>query len=212
MKLLLPPIMDSFKVIGFTLPTEFPDPAEEAYIIRQFLSSGAVDNFHIRKNESSIQYTERLLNAIGSGFYDRLVLHSHFSLAGNYNFKGIHLKADSINLSDCNAFVSRSCHSLDELKDECQSFVYSFLSPIYDSISKVGYRSGFSLSDTNLRSVVGGLKNVIALGGVSPSNFHELFKVKFAGAALLGYLWSQNSSLDEKINEILVNREKIKDI
>lgn len=204
--------MDSFRIIGFTLPTEFPDPSEEAKLIIQFLSSGAIDLFHIRKNESSLQYTEQLLSAIGSAFYDRLILHSHFSLAGKYELKGSHHKAESCHLSDCQPFISRSCHSLNELNDECGSYEYSFLSPIYDSISKEGYVSGFSLSDSNLKYVVENLKNIIALGGVYPSNFQELFKVKFAGAALLGYLWSPNSSLDEKINEILTNREKIKDI
>lgn len=204
--------MASFKIIGFTLPTEFPDPSEEASLISQFLSSGATDFFHIRKSDSSFQYTQRLLDAIGSSFFDRLVLHSHFSLAGKYDFKGIHRKVDSLHLSRCQYFVSRSCHSLSELKEESQYSEYSFLSPIFNSISKEGYASGFSLNDPNLKSVVGGLKNVIALGGVSPSNFHELFEVKFAGAALLGYLWSPNASLDKKIKEILVNREKIKDI
>ena len=201
--------LSSFLIIGFTLPTPHESPEVEAEAINDFLLSDAVDIFHIRKTESSAQYTEDLLNLIDPSLATRLVLNSHYHLTDKFSFKGIHYKPQVHKDYEENFFISRSCHHISELNQGSDAFLYSFLSPIYDSISKVGYSSAFSLKEKDLQNAVASCP-VIALGGVQPSFFYELFQSKFAGAALLGYLWSPKTTREEKIAEILTARSYIK--
>ena len=200
--------MAEFSIIGFTLPGPLPLSGEEAEAIKLYLDSGAVDIFHIRKPDAEESYVRSLLKAIPSRLHGRLMLHSHFNLFGEFSLRGVHRKTESAAIAA--PAVSRSCHILDELlANGEENLEYSFLSPIFDSISKPGYASSFDIDSDSVRSAVRKLR-VIALGGVKPQFFKKLFDTKFAGAALLGYLWSSNSSLQDKVNEILLERNSIK--
>lgn len=198
----------NFTVIGLTLPGELNLPEEEALAISHFLSSGAVDLFHIRKPEASADFTAQLMDLIPSDLYPRIVIHSHYEFCGVYRFGGFHLK-DFPLPDDFRGYVTRSCHSLAELAISSRSFSYSFLSPIFDSLSKTGYKSHFDLTDCQLKETLN-LYPVIALGGVVPESFKILYDLKFAGAALLGYLWSPKSTIGAKIDSLLSERMKLK--
>jgi thiamine-phosphate pyrophosphorylase len=90
--------------------------------------------------------------------------------------------------------VSRSCHTLDEVAADRTSD-YLFLSPIFDSISKEGYRSAFTpatLREAAARGLLG--ERVAALGGVRPELLPTLRDLGFGGAALLGCIWRDVSS------------------
>lgn len=179
---------DDFLIIGFTKPDEWQNASEEAYAIIRYLESEATDLFHIRKTEASLDYTRRLLLNIPESFYKKLVLHSHFSLFEEFPLKGVHFKP-GIPGTMRESVISRSCHSVEECNVCHEGYLYSFLSPIFDSISKPGYYSNFKLH-SSLLSALNKETKVIGLGGVTPDNFQNLFNSKFAGAALLGYLWS----------------------
>lgn len=76
---------------------------------------------------------------------------------------------------------------------------YLFLSPIFDSISKYGYRSKFD-PDT-LKSFLNSTdKQIIALGGVDADRVSSCRKMGFAGVALLGYIWNKS---EEAISRFL---------
>ena len=66
-------------------------------------------------------------------------------------------------------------------------FEYTFLSPVFNSISKAGYQgmlpAGFCLG----KSKPG--PKVIALGGVDESNIEQIKRMNFDGAAVLGAIW-----------------------
>ena len=86
--------------------------------------------------------------------------------------------------------VSRSCHSLEDIKvsSDCD---YVFLSPVFDSISKIGYKQGFTpeqLHDAKRSKLING--NVIALGGLTAKNIPVAHHYGFGGVAVLGSLWS----------------------
>ena len=198
---------DNFKIIGITTPAPLYSPSEEARIIVEFLESRAIDYFHIRKPGASEDYARGLLNAIPRFLFSRLVIHSHYHLFHDFPSAGFHLKT-GVNAPQTVSFLTRSCHSVRECKEESSSFAYSFLSPIFDSISKEGYISAFSLNDSELLQTLRQVP-VVALGGVTPAHFQNLFKIKFAGAALLGYLWSPKSSLDATISDLLKAKEKL---
>ena len=68
---------------------------------------------------------------------------------------------------------------------------YLFLSPIFDSISKVGYKSAFTedmLKDASAKGVID--EKVVALGGVTFNRIPYLKELNFGGAAMMGALVS----------------------
>ena len=85
--------------------------------------------------------------------------------------------------------LSTSIHSLDEA-DGLVDFDYAFFGPLFDSISKPGYKgkdlAGFKLP--------GHLKTkLVALGGITPDNITQVFDMGFDKAAILGSLWNNPS-------------------
>lgn len=87
--------------------------------------------------------------------------------------------------------MSISCHTLKELA-ECRKkpFAYMSLSPIYDSISKRGYRSAFTADVIAAAHRVGLIdKRVMALGGITFDRIDKVTKMGFGGAMILGDAW-----------------------
>ena len=203
-----------FFIAGITEPKPRSSATEEASLIMRLLNSGAVDLIHLRKPEASAEYTLSLIENIDQDLHSRLVLHSHFHLINNFRPGGVHDKQpdSSVCLGLANQMeipLSCSCHSLEDFcKTEIHKYSYCFLSPIFDSISKTGYLSRFSLDDPRLHTLAS-THRIVALGGVTPDHFAKLYAAKFAGAALLGYLWSPKSGIDEKIKKIITARKNI---
>ena len=82
-------------------------------------------------------------------------------------------------------------HDHFELADG-QQYDYLFLSPIFDSISKKGYRSAFSpeqLTKAGKEGVIN--ERVIALGGITPEKKTAIKDWNFGGIAVLGFLWQE---------------------
>ena len=67
---------------------------------------------------------------------------------------------------------------------------YLFLSPIFDSISKRGYLSQFSIESLQNAAEEGLIDGkVFALGGVTQAKLPLLHELGFGGAAMLGAAW-----------------------
>ena len=116
----------------------------EAIFIDKLFSQG-LDLLHLRKPEASLEAYKRLLLQIPKHWYSRIVLHEHFALAEKFGLHGIHLNRRCSQVPDSfRGSISCSCHTLEEVKKQKASKDYVFLSPIFDSISKVGYHAAFS--------------------------------------------------------------------
>lgn len=200
--------MSSFLTIGFTSPTDFASPQEEASLIQLLLESKAIDFLHFRKKESDPKYAYNILKNIPDNLFQKIILHSNYNLFNEFPFRGIHINKKHRLEATENAIYTFSAHSLEELKEAPKHCSYFFLSPIFDSISKIGYVSRFGDVETILDEKTAALP-IIALGGVTPQHFHKLYHSKFAGAALLGYLWSSNQNFIDKINTILNLKERL---
>ena len=158
----------------------------EAEALRRLLD-GLECRVHLRKPGSAEEDMRRLVESLPEELRPRLTLQDHLQLAPEYGVGGVHPTSRFPEIPPCwRGLVSRSCHSLDEVA-ACQDADYLFLSPIFDSISKSGYRSAFT--DAQLRSVSEIDGHVYALGGVRPENFPLLKEYGFGGAALLGHVW-----------------------
>lgn len=171
-----------FFVIAITSQDSVPDEAEK---ISCLLRNGDADFVHIRKPLWREEEVAQLLDRIPSELHPRLKLHDHFRLLDSYALGGVHLNSRNP-VSPVNAnSVSRSFHEIEQLPLS-KHYDYVTLSPVYDSISKAGYKSRFSLQE--LKPFLSGLR-VIALGGVTPDKFPELKEAGFAGAAMLGHFF-----------------------
>ena len=158
----------------------------EAEALRRLLD-GLECRVHLRKPGSAEEDMRRLVESLPEELRPRLTLQDHLQLATEYGVGGVHPTSRFPEIPPCwRGLVSRSCHSLDEVA-ACQDADYLFLSPIFDSISKSGYRSAFT--DAQLRSASEIDGHVYALGGVRPENFPLLKEYGFGGAALLGHVW-----------------------
>lgn len=177
--------------IVITLPYFFDGEAEQ---IVQLLHS-SVDLIHIRKPESKTEELERLIMSIPSEYYPRLVLHDHHELAMKYHLHGVHLNGRNPQPPmGWEGSVSKSCHSLEEVKEWKGKCDYVSLSPIFDSISKQGYHAAFSSSEIEEARRVGIIdKKVLALGGVTFNKIDDVLRMGFGGGMILGDAWKNVS-------------------
>ena len=167
-----------------TSPSFIPD--EASFLHRLFVHG--VDIVHLRKPGATAEECARLLDDLTSDDCRRIVIHDFFELAEPYGLKGIHLNARRSTVPDgYEGHVSRSCHSLEEVKRYKDACDYVFLSPIFDSVSKQGYASAFTDATLRQASCDGIIDHkVVALGGVTPDKIDYLQQLNFGGVAMLG--------------------------
>lgn len=176
----------SFTRVAITPPYFYPD---EASSITRLLDSQLFDYVHIRKPDASDDEVSRLIESINPALRPHLTVHYHHTVAATTRCGGIHLSANRPEKPEgWTGRVSRSCHSLDEIR-QAEPCDYIFLSPVYPSISKPGYRSAL-LADPGLPSALSATPTpVVALGGVTAAELPYLQTIGFKGAAMLGDAW-----------------------
>lgn len=172
-----------FLKIAFTAPTAV---ANEAQRIAALLTQEGYDFVHIRKPDWTSLQTSALIEQIPEALHCRLRLHDHFHLAEKYHLAGVHLNSRNP-VAPEGMHTTRSCHSIEEIAG-CKGCDYVTLSPVFDSISKKGYKARFA-PDTLLKAQP--KVAVVALGGLRPELFGVIKERGFHGAALLGYLWPE---------------------
>lgn len=166
----------------FITPEEISDGENE--LVVRLLDQGW-DYVHLRHPAASLSDMRRLIESIPQRYHNRLRLHGHFELATQFNLGGLHLNGRCPKAPDFyTGSVSRSCHSIEELtkSTDCD---YVTLSPIFDSISKPGYKSSFTADELlQLNEISKPL--VIALGGITPERLEQLKPYNFGGYAVKG--------------------------
>lgn len=185
------------KFIVITPPEFIPDEAER--IVELF--DNGLDVLHLRKPGSSINDCMRLLDALPASLLGRIVTHDHHSLCRDYCLMGVHLNGRNpeppafLSSADRHTTVSASCHSIDEAARRKATLDYLFLSPIFDSISKQGYRAAYTPEEIEKAAADGIIDSrVMALGGISIDNVRKLRAWRFGGAAFLGDVWNKAGS------------------
>ncbi len=172
----------------------------EERLICSFLEEGTADIVHIRKPGLPFAETENLIRRIineadsrGTDVLDKLVIHDYFSLAQKYRLYGIHLGHRSpLPPFSWQGSVSRSCHTVYEVAEWKTVCDYVSLSPVFDSISKVGYRKAFTdgeLSAAKDKGIID--RSVLALGGVSFDKIPLVLRMGFGGGMVLGDAWGE---------------------
>ena len=154
-----------------------------------------LSTFHLRKPDYREEQLREFLKQIDPVFLSRIKLHSDFGLLEQYSLGGIHIpvsmsvKSNILRLKrDKRISISSSFHSFYEVKEKNKYIDYAFLSPVFDSISKKNYKSGFDHNE--LRMILQEVKiRIIALGGCKAENLGHIKWLGFSGAAVLGAVW-----------------------
>ena len=174
--------------ILITLPRILKNEAETLAA----LCGAGVSVIHIRKPEASEPEIEELLKtlqALGADM-SRLTIHYNEPLARKYGLGGVHLRIEEL-LAGAGEGLRRSCsaHGWTEAERAATDADYVFLSPLFDSISKPGYRSAIDPAEAaeRLRRRKG---RIVALGWIRPANIARVRRIGFDGAAVLGAAWS----------------------
>lgn len=177
------------KLIVITAPDFVPGEAE---VLRALLDRG-LDRVHLRKPAATAAELASLIEQFPTSYRPRITIHDHFPLQHTYALGGIHLNGRNPAPPDgYRGTVSCSCHSLEEVAARRSQTDYLFLSPVFDSISKQGYRSGFPEQTLREAAQAGIIdKRVMALGGISADNLTAVRSLGFGGAALLGDIWGR---------------------
>ncbi|PZF71470.1 thiamine phosphate synthase [Taibaiella soli] len=161
-----------------------------------------LQRLHLRKKGFSKEDYRNYIAAVDDTFHDRIVLTEYFSLLEEFNLGGVHLNShirDLQKTSDELALlkpkqISSSFHSWDEIAAAKDHFNYVFISPVFDSISKKGYKAGIDLEGAaTLKQTKVDCPEVIGLGGVQAYNIQRLKEMNFDGAALLGAVWESEN-------------------
>lgn len=171
----------------------------EVSLIHRLFKEGLA-TLHIRKSGLNLNGLREFIRQIDEKYHPNLVIHRHHELSNEFKLKGIHLKEQHRkNLgSDCTKYlgtfssngftVSTSFHELETLNAESAFFDYCFLSPVFSSISKQGYK-GKGINVARNRD------KVIALGGVCENNIETALALGYKGAGILGAIWQSKTPI-----------------
>jgi thiamine-phosphate pyrophosphorylase len=174
--------------------------------VSRLLANDEIDFFHLNKPGFEFSQMNQFLLQIDSSLHHKIMIHSHYSLIEKYYLAGISINSTDLSqlayeeeVDKCSiqpmvlinrgieinkvkpSRLSYSAHSFNEIKELAFDTDYVFLSPIYDSISKIGYQSKFiDLGDLK-KSLKSTKTKVVALGGVKTEHKLLLNEAGFFG-------------------------------
>lgn len=199
------------KLIIMTKSTFF---VEEDKILTTLFDEG-LECLHLNKPGSAPIYSERLLSLLSDDYYKRIVVHDHFYLKEEYGLSGIHLDgAKSLTPDGYKGRISRTCSSLDELKDAKKSSNYVLLRNIFDSLTDSTKKSSFTenmLNEVSRKGLID--KKVYALSGVTIDNIKKAKDLGFGGVVICGDLWNKFDIHNQQDYKDVINHyEKLRKI
>ncbi|MCG2610875.1 thiamine phosphate synthase [Flavobacterium sp. SM15] len=155
-----------------------------------------LDLLHVRKPDFTETEMRTYINGIQPKFHHKIVLHQFHHLAEEFYFDRIHLSNPNQSLP--NRPIDRkstSSHSIEAFNLLGSDYDYAFLSPVYPSISKIGYRSKINLTET-VKQRTNFKTKLVALGGIDTDNIQQTLKNGFDDVALLGTIWLSANPLE----------------
>lgn len=170
---------------------------KEGPLLNRLFAEGMM-RLHVRKPLAGVDAVRGLLDAISPAYYERIALHQHHELAGEYGIKRLHFTEHHRLLTNEQQFtqlkaegysLSTSVHNIQAAKKLPAVFSYAFFGPVFNSISKEDYQAivGEDFYWPTEEKVV----PMIALGGINASNITRVAAMNFDGAAVLGALWKE---------------------
>ena len=175
---------------------------EEDKILANLFEEG-LENLHLYKPGAAPMYSERLLTLLGEDYRRKVTVHDYFYLKDEFGLKGIHINdAFTEPPMGYKGNLSRTCHTISELKEVKKHVNYAFLHCIYDSQTNADEKASFTREELEEASRQGLIdKKVYALGGMNLNNVKEAKALGFGGIVICGDLWNRfniHNELDYK--------------
>lgn len=190
------------------LTSEEKNSAEKEQLIHFFENGLSV--LHVRKPKITEVELRSWLSEFEKKYLRKMVLHQHHNLVKVFTVKGVHLKENFRNKKEdltkyveqykLNGFtVSSSFHNQQNMGNEASAFDYVFLSPVFTSFSKEGYKG----NEINVEKLP---HKVVALGGIEASKIYKAKDLGYEGVAVLGGIWlaeNKHQAFTEIYNEYI---------
>ena len=196
------------KLIIMTKATFF---VEEDKILTSLFEEG-MENLHLYKPDSEPIYSERLLTLLSEDYYKKITVHDHFYLREEFGLKSIHLNNPMTEIPyGYKGSISRTCHSIDELRESKKKSSYVFLKTIFDSKSNPNDKQTLTTEELKEASKKGLIdKNVYAMGGMCLDNIRQMRDLGFGGVVVCGDLWNRfNIHQEQDFKELIAHFHKL---
>lgn len=201
-----------FEIIAFSHPESIE---KEAQIINQLFENG-LHQLVIRKPKWNDEQFVDLLAQIDANHHPKLFICDRIALVLSNNVKGLHCSNafyDSMtkieqhqlqyDLQRKHQQMSISVHNEREWQKRAGKFHQLYLSPIFESVSKPGYKGNWNVEELpTLLQQMKTKEKIIALGGIQTKNIQQVEQIKFDGAAALGLFWNEPEKAMEALIEL----------
>ena len=166
----------------------------ELEIILWLLDAG-LDYYHFRKEHIEKHVLIDFLSQIPNQYRAKIVLHHSLPISGFLkHHKAVDCKSENNQIHSCSA------HTEEEVILYLPYYKHVFWSPVFDSISKVGYNQNKHINLLCLNETQ--RKQVIALGGIQPLRFKEVKQMGFSQVAIKGWFWNRKLNYKQAWREI----------
>ena len=177
---------------------------------KELLSAGA-DAILLRKPGWTEDDYVNLLEQTDPAVYPHILIAQYCQLQQRYGLLGAHFSENLRNstppqwleaLRSEGCLLSTGIHHTSTLPVMRAHWDLLLLSPVFDSISKPGYKGQVETGFRLQRDISAGNARVLALGGVDQNNAGLAQQMGFDGIALLGAVWQEPDKAVEHFIEI----------
>ena len=184
-----------------------PDPIpNESTIINELFKEG-LSVLHLRRPNETVNELSKLIEEIDEQHHHKIVLHQYFELTEKFKIRGFHLSEKNrllctngklIEFKLKGLILSSSVHSIKELHGLVPLFDYTFIGPVFDSISKPNYKPNFDV----IGEVDKIMRRNVAIFGIGGVDHSKLEQMKcFNGVGLLGSIWNNPENAIEEFKK-----------
>jgi thiamine-phosphate pyrophosphorylase len=189
----------------------------ETRLVTELFEHG-LETLHLRKPGMRRSEMREYIEAIPSHFHNRIVIHSHHTLARRYMLKGVHMtrmhlkkpfiswfRMRMLRVRKPDALQTSTFHRLANIYENKIDYNYVLLGTIFDPISG---KFGPGYSEHSLRAALEKSRQpVIARGGTSVDNIALCNDLGFAGMAFASSIWKAENPVEAFCAVIIRCRE-----
>lgn len=184
------------------------DFKKEHEIITELFENG-LTTYHIRKPFYRKEKLKEYIKQIPEQFHNKIIIHSHHTLARTFNILGVHYSDRDLELnfknwwrekmlaSRAKTLIKTTSHkklaTLYEKKE--MNFDYVFLMPVFDPITG-RYQSGY-YEDGLKAALKKSNERIVVMGGVDITRIEKIIELGFYGMGLSSCLWDKENPVEE---------------
>ncbi len=197
-------------------------PLKREHDLLHALFEEGLEVLHIRKPYSALHEVEAYVELVKPEYYNRISVHRMPEIVERFPLRGYHFSYNAFKEGNMdvalihkfreeNRVISCSCHSFEDLKAAKEITDYQFISPLFDSISKAGYKAGIDLHELS-RFLSEYTTVTFGLGGIDEHTIHHLRNTGLSGVVVLGTIWKQfaeDADVKKAVQRYILLRETI---